>query len=50
MKTLYNITHLIYKSEKLLFDWNNIWESTISEIFIVMFGGISVLIAYTLGI
>lgn len=31
-------------------DWNNIWESTISGIFVVIFGGISAWLAYMLGI
>jgi hypothetical protein len=34
----------------IVLDWNNIWESTISGIFVVMFGGISAWLAYTLGI
>lgn len=31
-------------------NWNNIWESTISGIFVVIFGGISAWLAYILGI
>lgn len=31
-------------------DWNNIWESTISGIFVVVFGGISAWLVYSLGI
>lgn len=31
-------------------DWNNIWENTISGIFVVIFGGISAWIVYLLGI
>lgn len=34
----------------LVLNWNNIWESTISGIFVVIFGGISAWLAYILGI